>query len=570
MADRPSIPLVPPAIAGLEPLKEKDANLGVLENCLAENPCDIEMMRYLAEEYDRRGYSRRAEAVLSTIERLKGANGAILLALAKKKLGSEQPLEAIELLLNVLDDCDTASSNYRWAREKIREMARKGVSSTGEKVLPAEAPSPPTSVEDLPPLLSEPKLEPKPEKAVTVLDTALVDSSSEKKEVGRATEKETTVDLGATIEIPAKEKRRIFTSMSSKSRRKERPRGPKKKVIKPAEETEKPPAQNVVSSEPVNTVAAACQALSKDPQNPILLENLGTLLFTNSRFDECIPVFERFVDVQEPSAKTLFCLGTAYEVVGKSAEANVCWDYLRERYPNSPLLEEADGIKDSLSEVETQKTEEVVEPVVAEEEQAPPVPASPPVDLAASSSLPMLQPVVVAELLAQSPELQGQVEQKVSAAAPVDPMANFLQRADEMDVAPVASESVQILHEPPPAKSEAELLKTFSTYEKKDDSDLERIESMLTGSPGNVAVLDWAAYEYFSRGSLDRALDLYTQLLTVSEPSEQAYYCLGCIHASKERVNKAKEYWNLLIDRFSDHRLAAKARAKLQMLEAGI
>ena len=449
---RPTIPLVPPAIAGIEPLAEKDESLGHLEACLAEDPSDFQMMRYLAAEYERRGYERRSEAVLSTIHRLKGANGAILLALAKKKL-AQQPLEAIDLLLNVLDISGAGSPSYQWAREKLREMARN-------------------SFQQMP---------------------SVVESVEDKKPVKRVAPPE--ADFCETIDLPPLEM--------------------KKKVAKvEPPKAEVPPGQSPVQE--------ACAALAKDPQNPMLLETLASLLFKNSRFEDCIPVYERFVDLHEPSAKTLFCLGTAYEMVEKKAEAKVCFDHLKEVYPNSPLIEE------------------VGEPSQKEH-------------LTSSDSLPVLQPVVIADILANSPAPADRAEEAKPAVNLSDPMSSFLNRADEMAT-------------PPPLKSEQELLQTFSSYAEKTDSALQQVESVLANSPNNVAVMDWAAFEYFSRGHWKRALELYTSLLAVSGPTEQAYYCLGSIYAEKKRFDKAREYWNLLIDNFGDHRLAAKAKSKLNLL----
>ena len=442
---RPTIPLVPPAIAGLEPLAEKDESLGHLEACLAEDPSDFHMMRYLAAEYERRGYERRAEAVLSTIHRLKGANGAILLALAKKKL-AQQPLEAIDLLLNVLDLSGAGSPSYQWAREKLRELARNSVLQV--------------------PLVVEKTEPPK-------------------------------VEFSDTIELPPLEM--------------------KKKAAKSAQPNER----TALKQSPVKL---ACAALARDPQNPILLETLASLLFKTSRFEDCIPVYERFVDLQEPSAKTLFCLGTAYEMVDKTAEAKVCFDHLKEVYPNSPLIEELE----ELSQKE---------------------------NLNSSDSLPVLQPVVVADILAKS---AGQ-NVKDTEVEPIshlsDPMSSFLHHADEMKT-------------PPPLKSKNELLQTFSSYAEKADSSLQQVESVLANSPDNVAVMDWAAFEYFSRGHWKRALELYTSLLAVSGPTEQTCYCLGSIYAEKKRFDKAREFWNLLVDNFGDHRLAAKAKSKMKLLDS--
>ena len=429
---RPTIPIIPPAIAGIEPLAEKDESLGHLEACLAEDPSDFHMMRYLAAEYERRGYMRRSEAVLSTIHRLKGANGAILLALAKKKL-AQQPLEAIDLLLKVLDLSGAGSPSYQWAREKLREMARKGVQGR-EPATKAEPPK---------------------------------------------------VEFADTIELPPLEMKKKATKQSP--------------------------------------VLVACEALARDPQNPILLETLASLLFKNRRFEDCIPVYERFVDLQEPSAKTLFCLGTAYELVEKTAEAKVCFDHLKSAYPNSPLIEELE------------------EPSQKE-------------NMTSSDNLPVLQPVVIADILANSPvpnDWAGEVEHNAHSS---DPMSNFLHRADEMET-------------PPPLKSKQELLQTFSSYAEKTDSSLKQVESVLANSPDNVAVMDWAAFEYFSRGYWQRALELYTRLLAVSGPTEQTYYCLGSIYAQKKRFDKAREYWQLLVDNFGDHRLAAKAKSKMKLLD---
>jgi len=128
-------------------------------------------------------------------------------------------------------------------------------------------------------------------------------------------------------------------------------------------------------------------------------------------------------------------------------------------------------------------------------------------------------------------------------------------------------QAVQAAPATEPAAADPLEFTDFTKYARSDGSGIAEVESLLGQDPDNVAVLDWAAFLNYSNGQFDRALVLYKNLIEKDPENLQAYYYVGNIFCRTGRYPEAARHWRILLERFPDHKLARRAKPRLQKIE---
>ena len=80
--------------------------------------------------------------------------------------------------------------------------------------------------------------------------------------------------------------------------------------------------------------------------------------------------------------------------------------------------------------------------------------------------------------------------------------------------------------------------------------------------------IEQTAYIHLGKGDLDKAADLYEQILSIEAAHPIALYYLGDIMYSKGKDSKAMGHWNKLVALHPEHELAKKAEKTLALIKA--
>ena len=76
-----------------------------------------------------------------------------------------------------------------------------------------------------------------------------------------------------------------------------------------------------------------------------------------------------------------------------------------------------------------------------------------------------------------------------------------------------------------------------------DDSELAKMEELLARDPESVPLLEWIAFMYYTSESTDRAIELYTKLVTLDSENEAHHYYLANLHQKNSNFPKAVNHW---------------------------
>ncbi|MEJ5350420.1 MAG: tetratricopeptide repeat protein [Melioribacteraceae bacterium] len=105
------------------------------------------------------------------------------------------------------------------------------------------------------------------------------------------------------------------------------------------------------------------------------------------------------------------------------------------------------------------------------------------------------------------------------------------------------------------------------TLAHQHDKAIELYEKILKIDSKRVDVLQHLTFLYFSKGELDKAEEMSNKILTIRKDYPLALYNLGIISHVKGDIQKAKFYWNEVIKKEPNSKLAKNARELLQNLE---
>lgn len=267
--------------------------------------------------------------------------------------------------------------------------------------------------------------------------------------------------------------------------------------------------------------------LGQDPDNPALLEWYAFLLYSNHRIGEAIAVYLKVVTGHGATPHALYYLGAAYLKAFDTVRAFECWDALREGFPDSPLLARVEAKSLRLRELGDGAT-----------------PA------AGRAGFTRLLRNIKAALDTVAPAASAA---SAASAAPQAPHSS----PDSPSPSPTPS---------PSPSSRVSSAVSFTDHDVANGVTVEQVETLVAAEPDNVQFLEWAAFVHYCHGNLGRSQELYLKALEVGPESADALYYLGAVTYRTGRDLEAVDRWNALIDRFGDHRLAKKARAKMQAL----
>ena len=283
--------------------------------------------------------------------------------------------------------------------------------------------------------------------------------------------------------------------------------------------------------------------LGQDRGNPALLEWYAFLLYSNHRIPEAIAAYKQVVSGHGATPHALYYLGASYLKAFDTARAFECWDTLREGFPDSPLL--------ARVEAKTLRLRELGDGVT---------PA------AGRAGFTRLLRNIKAALDTVGPEVP-------SASAPSGPLPcpDDAPKAPEIPETPETPEipGTAQIPETPEVRDVASRVSSAISFTNQDVATgvtVEQVDILVAAEPENLQFLEWAAFVHYCHGNLGTSQELYLRTLEIGAESADSLYYLGAIAYRTGRDLEAVDRWNALIDRFEDHRLAKKAKAKLQTL----
>ena len=317
MSNEPTNPTeIPPEVAEAEPLSVDDLDLEQVEGSLNANPKWQSLLRYLADEYFKRGYFKRANFAYGTLAACEPPVGDDLVGLARCQILIGKRTEAVDSLMKILEISDASNETREWARTKIRTL----VATAAPPPVHEAAEGPPQA-----PKVPEKKPIPASPKSKTI-----------------ATE-EHPVDAKTAKVINSLESLGVVTS------------------------------HDAPNSEQISSAKAK---LAEDPNNPMILDWYAFLLYTAKRIPEAISVYEKLIENHEPSANALYYLGNAYLKMSNLNKAIKCWDCLKKIDPKSPLVKKVGRSIKRLNDLRSKAKGEPVAEVKAPLESTPGQPSA--------------------------------------------------------------------------------------------------------------------------------------------------------------------------------------------------
>ncbi|MDH7603324.1 MAG: tetratricopeptide repeat protein [Melioribacter sp.] len=105
------------------------------------------------------------------------------------------------------------------------------------------------------------------------------------------------------------------------------------------------------------------------------------------------------------------------------------------------------------------------------------------------------------------------------------------------------------------------------TLAHQHDKAIELYEKILKVDSKRIDILQHLTFLYFNKGELDKAEEMSKKILTIKKDYPLALYNLGVISHIKGDNQKAKYYWNEVLKKEPDSKLAKNAKELLQNLE---
>ena len=101
----------------------------------------------------------------------------------------------------------------------------------------------------------------------------------------------------------------------------------------------------------------------------------------------------------------------------------------------------------------------------------------------------------------------------------------------------------------------------ITNYAKASDAaELQKMEALLAKDPDSVPLLEWIAFMYYTSDAVDRAIELYTKLVTLDGKNEAHHYYLANLHHKTGNAVKAVEHWKQVIELNPVSKFADKAK----------
>lgn len=109
---------------------------------------------------------------------------------------------------------------------------------------------------------------------------------------------------------------------------------------------------------------------------------------------------------------------------------------------------------------------------------------------------------------------------------------------------------------------------TFTQYKQQvSQEELDLLQEKMKADPGNLDLLDWAAFAFYSHGHVDTAIDLYSKLLDAYPDNASYHYYLANTLYKKGDQPGAEEHWNRVLNLDSEGGFSERARRKLTNLK---
>jgi tetratricopeptide (TPR) repeat protein len=114
-------------------------------------------------------------------------------------------------------------------------------------------------------------------------------------------------------------------------------------------------------------------------------------------------------------------------------------------------------------------------------------------------------------------------------------------------------------------EEESELL---TKYTAGSGDGIQEVEKLLEGDPGNVDLLDWLAFMYYSNNEIDKAIDTYKRALEIRPDNENQHYYLGNSYYKKNMMDEAKKSWSEVIRLKPSSKIAKNAQERIEFLKS--
>ena len=293
--------------------------------------------------------------------------------------------------------------------------------------------------------------------------------------------------------------------------------GLEKKTQALTDALEKQDIMTVYGGQDDTGIDAVKAQLDADPNNPMLLDWYAFQLYSNNRVIEAVQAYKRLVTEFDPTPNALYYLGNAYLKLFKYREAKQYWELLRTDFPRSKLVSKAEKKLERIHAMARRELEK---------------------------------------------RKRGKAAGKKGGLGRISPKRKTGKKTKEEPLSAIGSILEQ--HAETITKEENEPI--FTEYVMGDGSGVEEVENLLAADPDNPELLDWAAFMNYTNHSYENARQQYHRVLELNPDNPQAYYYLGSIYARLEIYSEARKYWNVLLEQYSTHKVAAKARPKIDQI----
>lgn len=100
----------------------------------------------------------------------------------------------------------------------------------------------------------------------------------------------------------------------------------------------------------------------------------------------------------------------------------------------------------------------------------------------------------------------------------------------------------------------------ITAYQKASAAGIALAEERLEQAPDDLDAMEWLAFQYYSAGQMDRAIDAYVKYLARRPENGNAHYYLARAYQRSDKLKDAARHWQRVVELEPDTDQGQKAR----------
>jgi tetratricopeptide (TPR) repeat protein len=114
------------------------------------------------------------------------------------------------------------------------------------------------------------------------------------------------------------------------------------------------------------------------------------------------------------------------------------------------------------------------------------------------------------------------------------------------------------------ADSTRKISTTFTKYKNRvSPRELLLLSTKLKENPGNLDLMDWVAFAYYSNGEMEQAIGYYQRLVAAAPGNASYHYYLGNALHKQGNLEAARNHWSKVMILDATGGFAERANRKL-------